>query len=118
MPSSELGKLSSHRMMRSLALVALQGYPGLGQERHRIRIGIVAGVDNPPQTGVDDHLGAGQAGLVGDVERAAVHADAVLRGLDDGVLLGVQRADAVAVDHQSARCRRSAAGPPASRCIR
>ena len=85
-----------------LSFKPLQRYPSLGQKSHRIRVRIVARIDNSHQAGVDDHLGAGQAGLVGYVEGAAVHADAVLSGLDDRVLLGVQRAHTVAVDHQMA----------------
>ena len=39
---------------------------------------------------------------MGHIAHAAVGADAVQRGLDDGVLLGVERAHAVVVDEQMA----------------
>ena len=82
-----------------------QRHAGLAQEGARLRIGVVAGVDHAQDAGVDDHLGAVEAGLMGDVDRAAVDRHAVQRGLDDGVLLGVQRAHAVVVHDQTADVR-------------
>src|SRR5215203_6377414 len=43
-------------------------------------------------TGVHDHLHAHQARLMGAVDGGACHGDAVVGGLDDGVLLRVERA--------------------------
>ncbi len=75
---------------------------GFGEEGAAVLVRVVAGVDHPPHARVDEHLGAGDAGLVGDVGAGPLGAHAMQRGLDDGVLLGVQRAHAVAVDHQVA----------------
>lgn len=52
-------------------------------------VGVGLLVDDFADAGVDDHLGADDAGLVCAVESGAVYADAELGGLDDGVLLCV-----------------------------
>ncbi len=58
--------------------------------------------DDAADAGVGDHLEAAPAGRGGDVDRRALDADAVARGLDDGVRLGVDGAHAVAVLHHVA----------------
>lgn len=75
---------------------------GFAQEASTVLIRVVAGVDDSLDTGVDNHFGACQTRLVGDVDHASVGADAMEGGLDDGVLLGVERAHAVVVDDQVA----------------
>ena len=79
-----------------------EGDAGLPQEAAAVVVGVMAGIDYALDAGVDDHFGAGEAGLVGDVDHAAVGADTVEGGLDNGVLLGMEGAHAVAVDDQMA----------------
>jgi len=55
-------------------------------------VGIAAGVDDPAQAGIDDHLGADEAGLMRGVEVRPLDADAVQSSLNYRVLLGVQPA--------------------------
>jgi len=79
-----------------------EGDTGLPQKAPTVLIRVVPGIHHPFDTGVDDHLGAGETRLVGHTDHAAVRADAVQRGLNDGVLLGVEREYAMAVDDQMA----------------
>src|ERR671913_1535970 len=67
------------------------GETALGREFHGEGVGVAAGVVNFLYTGVHDHLHAHKARLVGAVDRGAGHGDAVVGGLDDSVLLGVER---------------------------
>ena len=100
-----------------------EGDAGLLQEAAAVVVGVSPDIDDALDAGVDDHFGAGEAGLMRDVDHAAVGADAVEGGLDDGVLFGVEGADAVAVDDQMAdvvavgqagRCTVVASGEDAS----
>ena len=75
---------------------------GLFEECPAVLVRIVAGVDDAARPGVDQHLGTGQAWLMGDIGSGAFGSDAVKRSLDERVLLGVQRADTVPVDEQMA----------------
>ena len=63
-----------------------------------VRVG--AGVYHPFNSCINDHLGAGDARLVGYVDHAAGRADAMERCLNDGILLSVERTHAVAVNDQ------------------
>ncbi len=66
-------------------------HPRLLQEIQRRPVRIALLVDHLGDAGVDHHLGAEDAGLVGAVEGGALNADAVQRRLDDGVLLCMHR---------------------------
>ncbi len=66
-------------------------YSCLLQKVQRCAIRIALLVDDFDNAGIDHHLGAEDAGLVGAVKRCPFDADAVQRRLDDGVLLGVHR---------------------------
>jgi len=59
---------------------------------------IVVFANHPPDTDVNNHLGADITGSHLAVEGGAVKRNAELGGLADGVLLGVSGADAVAGD--------------------
>jgi hypothetical protein len=59
-------------------------------------------VDQARDTGVDECLGAVDAGKMGHITPAAVGGNAVQGGLDDGICLGMDGADAVAVHQQVA----------------
>ena len=65
-----------------------------GSLHHILRqlIGIRISVDDTLDAGVDEYFGANHAGLVGAVQRAAVDGYAVVSGLHDCVLLGVNAA--------------------------
>jgi hypothetical protein len=60
------------------------------QHFRRKIVGIAVLENDLLHAGVNNHLGADAAGLVGAVKGGAVDVGAVLGGLDDGVLLGVQ----------------------------
>lgn len=79
-----------------------EGDAGLLQEAAAVVVGVSPDIDDALDAGVDDHFGAGEAGLMRDVDHAAVGTDAVEGGLDNGILLGMECAHAVAVDHQMA----------------
>ena len=74
----------------------LQGVPdhlqAPGGELHGEGVGVAAGVADLLDAGVHDHLHAHQARLVGAVDRRALDRDAMVSGLDNGVLLCVQGA--------------------------
>src|SRR5215208_3012700 len=63
-----------------------------GSELHGKRIRIATDVADLFDAGVHDHLYAEQAWLMGAVEDRVAHRDAVVGSLDDGILLGMQRA--------------------------
>src|SRR5512133_4038924 len=65
---------------------------GLGDHLAGQIIGIALAVDHGGYSGVDDHFCADDTGHRGAVQGGAVNVGAVLGGLDDGVLLGVQAA--------------------------
>lgn len=79
-----------------------KGNSRLPKKAATVLVRVPADVYNPFYPGIDDHLGAGNAWLVGYVDHAACRAYTVKRGLDDGVLFGVERAHAVAVNDQMA----------------
>ena len=58
-------------------------------QRPFVRVGLL--VDYLGNAGIDHHLGAEDAGLVGAVERCPLDADAVQCRLNDGILLGMHR---------------------------
>src|SRR3712207_3018618 len=64
----------------------------LGGELHSEGVRVALGVADFLDARVHDHLHAQEARLVGAVERGSSYRDAVVGSLDDGVLLGVQRA--------------------------
>ena len=71
------------------------------QEIHRIFIGAVShAVDDACDTGIDESLGTVDAGQVGHVAGAAARGNAVQGGLDDGIRLGVNGANAMSFHHQ------------------
>lgn len=55
-------------------------------------IGIRIGVDDTLDAGIDEYFGADYAGLMGAVQRAAVDGYAVVSGLHNCVLFGVDAA--------------------------
>lgn len=65
------------------------GDPGLGKELDKGIVGVFAEADEPFDTGIDQHLGAENAGRMGAVEDRPFEAYPVERCLDDAVLLGV-----------------------------
>src|SRR5215211_4473316 len=67
------------------------GEAAFGGEFHCQGIRIATGVVDFLDTGVHDHLHAHQAWLVGAVDGGACYGDAMVGGLDDGVLFGVER---------------------------
>ena len=69
---------------------------------HGVFVGIVTGVDHAHQPRVDNHLGASMARLMSRVNRAAFERNTVQRGLQDRVLLRVQRAHTMPADHLAA----------------
>lgn len=73
-----------------------------GQENAAVVIEIVARIDDALNARVDEHFGAGQAGLMGDIGGCAFGADAMERGLDDGILFGVKCAHAMPIDNEVA----------------
>ena len=77
-----------------------KGYARLPQKAAAVLVRVGAGVYHPFNACVNDHLGAGEARLVGYIDHAAGRADAVERSLNNGVLLSVERTNAVAVYHQ------------------
>src|SRR5215211_3307654 len=68
------------------------GEAALGGKFYGEGVGVAARVVDLFDASVHDHLHAHQAWLVGAVNGGACHGDAVVGGLDDGVLLGVERA--------------------------
>src|SRR5688572_10968541 len=62
-----------------------------GCEIHGEGVGVASGVVDFLDTGVHDHLHAYQARLMGAVDGGAGDGDPVVGGLDDGVLLRVER---------------------------
>ena len=48
--------------------------------------------DYPADTGIDDHLGASDAWLVGHIDMSTTHRDAMQSALDDRILLSMQAA--------------------------
>src|SRR5829696_3717259 len=68
------------------------GEAALGGEFYGEGVRVAARVVDLFDASVHDHLHAHQAWLVGAVNGGACHGDAVVGGLDDGVLLGVERA--------------------------
>ena len=79
-----------------------KGYARLLQEETTVLIRVIAYVYNPFYTSIDDHLGTGDAGLVCHVDHAARSTHPVERSLNDCVLFGVERTQAVAVYDQMA----------------
>jgi hypothetical protein len=74
---------------------------GSVQEVERIGVdAVVVVVDDAHDAGVDQHLGALQAGEVGDVAVGALGGDAVQRRLDDGIGLSMDGTHAVTIDHK------------------
>lgn len=66
--------------------------PRLVQELAREVIGIAFRVDNLRDARINEHFGALRAGLRRAVERGTFDGDTVTRGLDDGILLGMDTA--------------------------
>ena len=91
-----------HRVIRTWLCRVHQFDACLVQKVAAMGVWVVPGIDYPAHAGVDQHLGAGQAGLVCDICGGADDADAVERTLDDGVLFCVQRAHTVPFDQQVA----------------
>src|SRR5438874_9072572 len=77
----------------------------LVEQLHGELVWIVPVEDHSADSRVDDHLGAVMARLAGDVERGPAQRYAMKGALDDGVLLRVQRADAVSVHNLAADLR-------------
>jgi hypothetical protein len=65
-------------------------HPGLVKHVSRQFVGIAVGTDYSPNARVYDHLGAGYARLMGDVDGAALHRYPMQGSLNDSVLLCVQ----------------------------
>ncbi len=63
----------------------------LTQKAATVFVRIWAGVNNPLDSSIDDHLGASDAWLMRDIDLAAGCTNAVQSCLNDGVLLSVQR---------------------------
>lgn len=79
-----------------------EGDASLLQKAAAIFVRVGAGVNDPCHTGIDDHLGACNARLVGHIDHAACSTHPVERGLYDCVLFGVEWPYAVPVDNQVA----------------
>ncbi len=71
---------------------------GQVQVFHRELIGIEPGIHHPLDSGVDDHLGASDTWLVRDIDGRTLKRNAVLGPLENGILLGMKTANAVASD--------------------
>src|SRR5918995_6289725 len=67
------------------------GETTFGCELYGEGVGVAAGEVDLLDTGIHDHLHAHQARLVGAVDGGACDRDAVVGGLDDGVLFRVER---------------------------
>ena len=85
---------------RSGADICTRDTPALPQKTAAIFVRVAANVNDPFYPGIDNHLGTGNAGLVGHIDHAARSAYTVKRSLDYGVLFGVERTQAVAVYDQ------------------
>ncbi len=71
------------------------------QETHGIFVRAIGNaVYDARNTGVDQCLCAMDAGQVGDITGRAFGRDSVQRGLDDGIRLGMDRADAMSIHEQ------------------
>ncbi len=71
------------------------------QKVHCVFVGAVGAVINDARNaGIDQHLGAIDARQVSDVAHCAFGGNAVQCGLNDGVRLGVDRADAMTIHHE------------------
>ena len=75
---------------------------GFGEKLAAVIVEIAARIDHALDACVDEHLGAGQTGLVGNVGGCAFAADTVQRRLDDGILLGVEGSHAMTIRDQMA----------------
>jgi hypothetical protein len=71
-----------------------------GKEETAVLVKVVTGIDDAPDACVDKHFGTGKTRLVRNIRRCAFAADAVERGLDDGVLFSVKRSHTVSVHHE------------------
>lgn len=71
------------------------------QEVHGVFVGSIGyAIHDSRNTRVDERLRAVDARKVGDVTRRAFGGDSVQGGLDDGIRLRVDRADAMPVHHE------------------
>ena len=76
-------------------------YIGLAQEIQGIFIQAIGNrVDKPGDAGIDQGLGAVQAGEVGHITCAAAGGNAMQGGLDNGIGLGVDGAHTMPIDQQ------------------
>ena len=73
---------------------------GLPEELAAVFIKIIPGIHDTFDPGVDQHFGAGEAGLMRYIGGRAFAAYAVERRLDNGILFCVERADTMPVNHE------------------